>query len=111
MYAQNSLGAHAFLKKPHSYVVDLTPDNFNRVVKDTTKNVLVEFYAPCENHFVLYIIYLYTGRVIAHSTVSVGCMFLLGPLTGKINYYSEKIMGGSCLQTIVHLYMYMLPLA
>lgn len=35
-------------KKAPSTVVDLDTGNFDSVVMDTTKDVLVEFYAPCE---------------------------------------------------------------
>jgi len=41
-------GTRGRVKKAPSYVVDLNPDNFNAIVKDPSKNVLVEFYAPCE---------------------------------------------------------------
>ena len=43
-----SPGAHGRIKKAPSFVVDLNTDNFDAIVKDPTKNVLVEFYAPCE---------------------------------------------------------------
>ena len=33
---------------PTNFVVDLTPSNFDKVALDDNKNVLVEFYAPCE---------------------------------------------------------------
>lgn len=36
------------VKKEPSHVVDLTPSNFDKVVMDPEKHVLVEFYAPCE---------------------------------------------------------------
>lgn len=35
---------------PRSHVVVLTPDNFDKVVKDQNKHVLVEFYAPWCGH-------------------------------------------------------------
>ena len=35
-------------KKEVSHVVDLNPSNFNDIVLDTNKNVLIEFYAPCK---------------------------------------------------------------
>jgi protein disulfide-isomerase A6 len=40
-------GARGHLKKEASNVVDLTPSNFDSVVMDSQKDVLVEFYAPC----------------------------------------------------------------
>ena len=36
------------VKKEPSHVVELNPSNFDKIVMDTTKHVLVEFYAPCE---------------------------------------------------------------
>jgi len=33
----------------------LTKDNFDQHVLDPTKNVLIEFYAPCKYHYVRYI--------------------------------------------------------
>ena len=36
------------VKKAPSHVVDLDPSNFDKIVMDTNKDVLVEFYAPCE---------------------------------------------------------------
>ena len=33
---------------PPSSVVDLTPSNFDKLAIDNDKNVLVEFFAPCE---------------------------------------------------------------
>ena len=41
-------GTRGRVKKAASAVVDLTTENFDSIVKDPTKNVLVEFYAPCE---------------------------------------------------------------
>ena len=35
-------------KKPQTDVVDLDSSNFDAIVKDSSKDVLVEFYAPCE---------------------------------------------------------------
>ena len=37
------------MKKAASFVVDLNRENFDTVVKDPAKNVLVEFYAPCRS--------------------------------------------------------------
>ena len=37
-------------KKAPSHVVELDEINFDSVVLDTTKDVLVEFYAPCKSH-------------------------------------------------------------
>ncbi len=35
-------------KKAPSDVLDLDPSNFDGVIMDTNKDVLVEFYAPCK---------------------------------------------------------------
>ena len=41
-------GSRGRIKKAPSFVVDLDRTNFDAVVNDPTKNVLVEFYAPCK---------------------------------------------------------------
>ena len=41
-------GTRGRMKKAPSHVIDLNPENFNDIIKDPTKNVLVEFYAPCK---------------------------------------------------------------
>ncbi|EFJ12734.1 hypothetical protein SELMODRAFT_425226 [Selaginella moellendorffii] len=43
-------GAHAKLSVPSSDVVVLTPSNFDEIVLDSAKDVLVEFYAPWCGH-------------------------------------------------------------
>ena len=42
-------GTRGRVKKAVSFVVDLDQNNFDAVVKDPAKNVLVEFYAPCKS--------------------------------------------------------------
>ena len=49
-------------------VVELNPSNFNHIVMDQSKNVLVEFYAPCKFVDVLLLTFIYVfykGVVIA----------------------------------------------
>ena len=41
-------GSRGRVKKAPSFVVDLDRTNFDKIVKDPTRNVLVEFYAPCK---------------------------------------------------------------
>jgi len=43
-------GTNARIKKAASNVVDLTDENFDSIVKDSTKDVLVEFFAPWCGH-------------------------------------------------------------
>jgi len=43
-------GTNARVKKASSNVVDLTDANFDKIVKDSSKDVLVEFYAPWCGH-------------------------------------------------------------
>jgi len=47
---QKDSNARLRLVKAPSNVVDLDSSNFNRIVKDTSKDVLVEFYAPWCGH-------------------------------------------------------------
>ncbi|EHA8587577.1 putative protein disulfide isomerase-like 2-2 [Cocos nucifera] len=47
---RQSTGTNAKLVPSPSDMVVLTPENFNQVVLDETKNVLVEFYAPWCTH-------------------------------------------------------------
>jgi len=49
-FVNNKAGSHAKIAKPASDVVVLTPSNFDSVVLDSTKDVLVEFYAPWCGH-------------------------------------------------------------
>ena len=44
-------GTRGRVKKAVSHVVDLDPSNFDAVVLDSKKDVLVEFYAPCKARF------------------------------------------------------------
>ena len=46
-------------------VVDLDSSNFDSIVLDKTKDVLVEFYAPCKNtQYLLFLIFPYMYVII-----------------------------------------------
>jgi len=49
-YINNKVGTTARIKKVPSSVVDLSPANFDQIVLDPSKDVLVEFYAPWCGH-------------------------------------------------------------
>jgi len=49
-YINGKAGTRAFVYKAPSDVQVLTPDNFDKIVLDTNKDVLVEFYAPWCGH-------------------------------------------------------------
>jgi len=49
-YINEKAGTKARVKKAVSDVVDLTDTNFDKIVKDSSKDVLVEFYAPWCGH-------------------------------------------------------------
>jgi len=49
-YVNDKAGTKARVKKAVSDVVDLTDANFDKIVKDSSKDVLVEFYAPWCGH-------------------------------------------------------------
>ena len=47
-FINGKAGSRGRVKKDPSHVVELDPSNFDKIVMDTDKDVLVEFYAPCE---------------------------------------------------------------
>ena len=49
-FINSKSGTRGRVKKAASSVVDLTTENFDSIVKDPTKNVLVEFYTPWCGH-------------------------------------------------------------
>lgn len=49
-FLNDKTGSRLRYVKPPEFVVTLTPDNFDKIVKDPTKDVLVEFYAPWCGH-------------------------------------------------------------
>ena len=50
-FVNEKAGTSARLQVAPSDVVTLTADNFDQIVADVTKDVLVEFYAPCACHY------------------------------------------------------------
>eukprot|EP01134_Creolimax_fragrantissima_P005470 CFRG5470T1 len=50
LYVNKEFGINARVHRPPKAVIELTEDNFNEVVLDPTKHVLVEFYAPWCGH-------------------------------------------------------------
>ncbi|XP_062500839.1 uncharacterized protein LOC134178068 [Corticium candelabrum] len=49
-FINSKAGTRAKIKKAASAVVDLDPSNFDKIVKDESNDVLVEFYAPWCGH-------------------------------------------------------------
>jgi len=49
-FINNKAGTKGRVKKAASFVVDLDESNFDKIVMDTSKDVLVEFYAPWCGH-------------------------------------------------------------
>jgi len=49
-YVSNKSGSKGKVKKSTSHVVVIDPDNFEKIVLDKTKDVLLEFYAPWCGH-------------------------------------------------------------
>jgi len=49
-FVNNKAGTKARVKKAPSFVVDLTSSNFDSIALDSTKDVLVEFFAPWCGH-------------------------------------------------------------
>ena len=47
-FINGKAGSRGSVKKDPNHVVELDPSNFDKIVMDTNKDVLVEFYAPCE---------------------------------------------------------------
>jgi len=46
-YINDQTGSRGKINKPPSDVTDLDDNNFDSIVMDAGKDVLVEFYAPC----------------------------------------------------------------
>lgn len=52
-FISGKTGLKGTAREAGSYVVDLNSRNYNSYVNDPTKNVLVDFYAPCIASFLL----------------------------------------------------------
>ena len=48
-WINQKIGTNKKLKKAPSAVTELSFDNFEKVALDSSKHVMVEFYAPCED--------------------------------------------------------------
>jgi len=79
-------GARGFIKKPASAVVQLDSSNFDSIALDTTKDVLVEFYAPwCGHCKKLAPVYEEVGKTFKSDK---NCV------VAKVDADSEKELGG-----------------
>jgi len=85
-YINKETGARGFVKKAPSAVVQLDESNFDAVALDTTKDVLVEFYAPwCGHCKRLTPIYEEVGKTFKADS---NCV------VAKVDADSEKSLGG-----------------
>jgi len=79
-------GARGFIKKPASAVVQLDKSNFDSIALDSTKDVLVEFYAPwCGHCKKLTPVYEEVGKTFKSDRSCV---------VAKVDADSEKELGG-----------------
>lgn len=86
-------GARGHVKKPPSFVVDLNGENFDTIVKDPAKNVLVEFYAPCKLVDPLYVYtFIHDVNNIIMKNFCIHCIWLVDAFTIPFVFYIEWLM-------------------
>jgi len=85
-YINNKAGTSSRVSKPPSFVVDLTPSNFDEIVLDEGKHAIVEFFAPWCGHC----------KKLAPTWDKLGEVFKSeeGVVIGKVDADKHKDLGG-----------------